>query len=204
MASMGRPRTFDRDKAIEDAMYLFWQHGYESTSLTQLKAGIGNGISAPSFYAAFGSKEDLYRECIQCYLASYGQVTRRLWDSTVSPREAMETTLQDSARMQCEVGHPSGCMVALGALCATSVENTAITEPLTRSRDRTRAGILTTIKRGIEAGELKKDVDVKALAASFSTFLFGLSIQARDGASIEELLSAITQIMQLWDCCRQD
>ena len=57
MAQMGRPRTFDRQQAVEQAMHLFWEQGYETTSLSQLKAHIGGGISAPSFYAAFGSKE---------------------------------------------------------------------------------------------------------------------------------------------------
>ena len=54
MAQMGRPRTFDRNEAIRQAMTLFWQHGYESTSLAMLKSNLGNGITAPSFYAAFG------------------------------------------------------------------------------------------------------------------------------------------------------
>ena len=49
MAQMGRPRTFDRDAAITQAMHLFWEHGYDSTSLSQLKANMGSGISAPSF-----------------------------------------------------------------------------------------------------------------------------------------------------------
>ena len=57
MAQMGRPRSFDRDAAIEQALHLFWQQGYESTSLAQLKDAIAGGITAPSFYAAFGSKE---------------------------------------------------------------------------------------------------------------------------------------------------
>ena len=62
MAQMGRPRSFDRDEAIHQAMHIFWEHGYESTSLAQLKAGIGGGISAPSFYAAFGSKDPSWEE----------------------------------------------------------------------------------------------------------------------------------------------
>jgi len=199
MATMGRPRTFDRDQAIEQAMYLFWQQGYESTSLTQLKASINNGISAPSFYAAFGSKEALFRECVQRYLATFGQVTEFLWDTRLTGREAVETSLRRSAQMQCEPGHPTGCMVGLGAMSATSAEHAAVTEPLTRSRNRTRAGIAAAIERAVAAGELRPDVDVSALAASFSTFMFGLSIQARDGASIEELNKAISQMMWMWD-----
>jgi len=199
MATMGRPRTFNRDNAVEQAMLLFWQHGYESTSLAQLKAAMGKGISSPSFYAAFGSKEALYRECIQRYLATYGQVTRFLWDSALSPREALETTLRQSAKMQCEPGHPAGCMVSLGVMSATSSEHKAVAEPLMRSRERTRAGVIATIQRGIAAGELRDDANITPLAALFCGFLFGISIQARDGVSIEELHSAIAEIMQVWD-----
>ncbi|MEY8712256.1 TetR/AcrR family transcriptional regulator [Mangrovibacter phragmitis] len=199
MGTMGRPRTFDREKAIEDAMYLFWQHGYESTSLAQLKAGIRNGISAPSFYAAFGSKEALFQECVQRYLATFGQVTNALWDNTLPAREALEVTLRSSAEMQCEPGHPSGCMVGLGSLSATSAQHASVAEPLIRSRDITREGITATIQRGIDRGELSNNTDIIALAGSFSTFLFGLSIQARDGATLEEFNSAISLMMRLWD-----
>src|SRR6187402_395278 len=74
MSQRGRPRTFDRDAAIVSAMHLFWEHGYESTSLSQLKAAIGEGISAPSFYAAFESKEALYKEALERYMEIYGKV----------------------------------------------------------------------------------------------------------------------------------
>ena len=199
MGAMGRPRTFDREKAIEDAMYLFWQYGYESTSLALLKAGIRNGISAPSFYAAFGSKEALFQECVQRYLATFGQVTNALWNNTLPAREALEVTLRRSAEMQCEPGHPSGCMVGLGSLSATSDQHASAAEPLIRSRNLTREGIAATIQRGVDRGELSNNTDVIALAGSFSTFLFGLSIQARDGATLEELNSAISLMMRLWD-----
>lgn len=69
------PRTFERDRAIDEAMHLFRKNGYESTSLARRKAGIGGGIPAPSFYAAFGSKEALFRPCVQRYLSAYARVT---------------------------------------------------------------------------------------------------------------------------------
>ncbi|MBP6123534.1 TetR/AcrR family transcriptional regulator, partial [Providencia sp.] len=111
MALMGRPRTFDRNVAIEQALNLFWEKGYESTTLAQLKKAIGGGISSPSFYAAFGSKEGLYKECVAFYLATYAKVTECLWDNNLVPREALEQSMLRSAKMQCEDNHPKGCMV---------------------------------------------------------------------------------------------
>jgi AcrR family transcriptional regulator len=196
---MGRPRTFDRDKAVEQAMHIFWQNGYESTSLSQLKAGIGKGISAPSFYAAFGSKEALFRECAQRYLSTYAQVTESLWDTDLRPRDAIETALRSSARMQCERGHPKGCMVGLGVMSAPSEEHAAVTAPLTRSRARTRAGIAACVKRGVDSGELRADTDVHALATVFDAFLLGLSTLARDGVRHHVMDAAVTHVMSAWD-----
>jgi AcrR family transcriptional regulator len=198
MAQMGRPRTFDRDQAIEQAMLLFWEQGYESTSLSQLKASIAGGISAPSFYAAFGSKQALFYEAVQRYLGSHGQVTECLWDDTLAPRQAIELALRRSARMQCESGHPKGCMVSLGVMCAPSVEFAAVAQPLTRSRERTRAGLEHCVARGIAGGELGADINGQVLATVFDSFLVGISTLARDGVEFERIDAAIGQVMQLW------
>jgi AcrR family transcriptional regulator len=204
MARTGRPRTFDRDAALTQAMYLFWEYGYESTSLAQLKAAIGTGISAPSFYAAFGSKQALFEETVQRYLATHGQVTESLWDDALAPREAIETTLRRSAKMQCEAGHPKGCMVALGTMSATSGEHAAVTAPLTASRLRTYAGITTRIQAGITQKALLPHTDVTSLTAVFYGFLLGISPMARDGVTYAVLDTAITHIMTLWDAAASD
>jgi AcrR family transcriptional regulator len=202
MAQMGRPRTFDRDIAIEQALHMFWERGYEATSLTQLKAGIGGGISAPSFYAAFGSKEALFQECAQRYLSQYATVTEGLWNTALPPRAALETALRASAKMQCERGHPKGCMVALAVMSAPSPEHAAVTQSLTQSRTRTRAGITACIERGIASGELAPKTEVRSLAAVFDSFLIGLSTLAHDGVSHRVLDSAIDHIMMAWDCAK--
>ena len=182
MAQMGRPRTFDRQAAVEQAMFLFWQQGYESTSLSQLKASLGGGISAPSFYAAFGSKEALFREAAQCYLDTFARVTACLWDAGLAPRAAVELALRQSARMQSDAGHPPGCMVALGCMSAPAAEHAAVAAPLTASRTRTRAGFVHCVERGMASGELSTQTDGVALAAVFDP--------------------AITQVMRVWDANR--
>ncbi|MGY2041325.1 TetR/AcrR family transcriptional regulator [Pseudomonas pergaminensis] len=199
MAQMGRPRTFDRELAVDQALHLFWQHGYDATSLAQLKAGLGGGISAPSFYAAFGSKEALFDECVQRYLATYARVTECLWDENLLPRKAVETALRQSARMQCDDGHPKGCMVALGVMSAPSPENTRVADGLTQSRLRTRAGIVACVERAISAGQLPETINAPAMAAVFDSFLQGVSILARDGVPHAAIDAAISQLLLTWD-----
>lgn len=197
MAQMGRPRQFDRDQAVAAAMHLFWEHGYESTSLSQLKAAMG--ISAPSFYAAFTAKEALFREAVACYLQSHGRVTECLWDTTLAARAAVELALRRSAQMQCEAGHPKGCMVTLGVMSASGAGKPGVTDALDASRQRTRAGFLACVERGIANGELAATTDPLALATVFDSFLAGVSTLARDGATHARIDAAITQVMCLWD-----
>lgn len=196
MAQMGRPRQFDRDTALTKAMHLFWQNGFEATTLSQLKAELG--ISAPSFYAAFSSKEALFQEAVALYLNTHGTVMDCLWDTDLPPRDAIELALRRSARMQVEAGHPTGCMVALGVAGAGVAENAASTAALTAARARNRAGILACVQRGVDRNELGDATDVAALASVFESFMLGLSTLARDGATRETLDGAVTHIMRLW------
>lgn len=202
MAQMGRPRTFDRDVAITQALHLFWEYGYDATSLSQLKANMGGGITAPSFYAAFGSKQALFNEVMERYLNTHGRVTNSLFDTTLPPREAIERTLRRSAKMQCEPGHPKGCLVALGLMSACSEESKAISQPLARERSLNRAGMVACIERAIAAGELPATVVPDAWATVFDSFLLGISVLARDGTPFKQIDAAVTQVMTLWDAAR--
>ena len=194
---MGRPRSFDRDEAINQAMLLFWEHGYESTTLALLKEGMG-GISAPSFYAAFGSKEALFQEVVGRYIERYGQVVAGLWDESLPPKEAIEQSLRRSAKMQTDRSHPQGCMLVLSA-------STCSLESMAKERcSATRAGMNACVQRAITEGELADTTDPVALGAVFYTFLVGISIQARDGVPLPQLNAAISQVMRVWDCCASD
>ncbi|MGD7070486.1 TetR/AcrR family transcriptional regulator [Acetobacter sp. AAB5] len=197
MARTGRPREFDRDKALDAALTLFWAQGYEPTSLNQLKACMGN-ISPASFYAAFGSKETLFREVVQRYLETYGQVIAPLWDETLAPREAIEQTLRASARMQTTRSHPTGCLIVLGA-SNCSPENQPVQALLTAERERTRKGIKACVKRAVSNKELTASPATETLPTLFTTFLHGMACEARDGDKSKKLDAAITTLMQIWD-----
>lgn len=198
MAQMGRPRTFDRDEAVQQAMHLFWEHGYESTSLSMLKAGLGGGISAPSFYAAFGSKDALFQEVVERYAATHGKVNASLRDDGLLPRQAVELALRRSVKMQTGQGHPKGCLLVLSA-STCSPEHAHVQKLLAQRRAYTREGFRRCVQRAVESGELPAHTDVRAFAAVFCSFLHGASVQARDGASAKVLDAAVTELMRAWD-----
>jgi TetR/AcrR family transcriptional repressor for divergent bdcA len=173
-------------------MLLFWRHGFDSTSLTQLKDELG--ISAASFYAAFGSKEDLFREAVDRYVGGYGMASAPLWDTASSPRQALEQALRDSARMQTDRRHPLGCLLVI-AVTTSSVETEHLQKLLRNARARIRGGIKSCLARAQQADELNGNVDVDTLAEVFCVFLFGITTQARDGISLEALDQAISAMM---------
>jgi TetR/AcrR family transcriptional repressor for divergent bdcA len=178
-------------------MHLFWKHGFEGVSLEQLRRAMG-GISSASFYAAFGSKEALYRAALQTYLGTYGTVMLALRDENLSPRQRLETALRKSAEMQTDTVHPTGCMVTLSStICspaAASIQALTIAE-----RAANREAIRACVNDAIADGTLRSATDPDGLATLFEGLMVGLSIQARDGVPVKDLDAAVTQALNAWD-----
>jgi AcrR family transcriptional regulator len=91
----GRPREFDVDQALDRAMRVFWQHGYEGAALSDLTTAMG--ITRPSLYAAYGNKESLFEQVLQRYSEQVaGYVREALEQPTV--RQVVEYLLRSTAR----------------------------------------------------------------------------------------------------------
>ncbi len=190
MARSGRPRSFDRDAALASALTLFWRHGYEGASLEGLRRAMG-GLSSASFYAAFGSKEGLYREALGLYLRTHGRAVAPLYDAALPPRDRIERALRASARMQSGEEHPKGCFVALSSTIC-SPESDALRALTANERRANRDAIRASVEAAVAAKELRADTDVTGLATLFEGLLLGLSIQALDGATPASLDAAVT------------
>ena len=195
----GRPRAFDRDAALAQATRLFWQKGYEATSIADLTATMG--IGSPSLYAAFGSKEALYSEALQHYNDAYEHLVWGRFRSAGTARDAVSSYLTESAAVLTGsvVDIPLGCMVTLSS---------AGDEGHPELGDRVRAARAVTLERlqarlsqAVVDGELAGATDVPALARFVQTVQSGMSILARDGASRAELEAVADIAMLRWDAC---
>ncbi|HEY6182645.1 MAG TPA: TetR/AcrR family transcriptional regulator, partial [Terriglobales bacterium] len=107
---LGRPREFDRAEALRRAMELFWELGYEGTTLSDLQKTMGS-ITPPSFYAAFGSKEKLFREAIELYKESHGAPFVKALADGPTARASIEAFLRVATEKFCQPGNPRGCMM---------------------------------------------------------------------------------------------
>lgn len=181
-------------------MALFWRYGYEGASLEGLRRAMG-GLSSASFYAAFGSKESLYRDALDLYLHTHGLAVAPLYDLALPPRERIEWALRASARMQSGEDRPKGCLVALSSTVG-SPESESVRALTASERRANRDAIRASVEAAVAAGELRADTDVAGLATMFEGILLGLSIQALDGATAACLDAAVTSALTAWDACR--
>lgn len=200
MSARGRPRSFDRTAALERAMELFWMHGYEGVSMSDLVAAMG--IASPSIYAAFGSKEQLFIEAVHHFGATSGSGVLQAIARDGSIRDAVAEMLRASIASITQPGRPAGCMIALGAFqCAA--EHARVAEELRRLRCATEDALRTRLEGAVAMKELPAESSPAKLAKYFVTLLHGLSVQARDGASPAELQEIADQAMAVWDSTSQ-
>ncbi len=189
----GRPRQFDRDRALDIALQTFWQHGYEGTSVADLTTALN--IGAPSLYAAFGSKAKLFEAAVQRYVTGAGSFLMCSLAEEPSARASIERGLRDAALAFTKRGSPRGCLIQT-ALLGWAEENEAPARFVADLRRRSRGAIAQRLERGVQEGELSADTDVEALAAYCVALIQGLSVQARDGASRAELNAIIDIAMK--------
>ncbi|WP_280347496.1 TetR/AcrR family transcriptional regulator [Nocardia neocaledoniensis] len=194
MAERGRPRGFDRDLALRRAMEVFWERGYDGASMSDLTTAMG--INTPSLYAAFGDKEALFRAAIELYGRTEGSHTARALREEPTAYAAIEAMLRDNIGVYTDPDLPHGCMVVLAGATYTT-RTASVRDFLVEARRHTTADIRARLDRGVREGDLKPGTDTAALAALFSTVLFGLSIQARDGVGHAELRAAVDSALEI-------
>ena len=192
---VGRPRSFDRNHALTRAMMVFWKHGYDATSIALLTESMG--IGAPSLYAAFGDKRSLFDEALDYYSNTYGAFTARILREETDARAAVERLLREAAAMFANKDHPPGCLV-ISAATNCSPQSASVQRRLRSFRSLTVRALEEKMESTKSAGGLPPDVDAHALALFYSSMLQGMSAQARDGASREELQAIAGAALRAW------
>lgn len=197
MATRGRPRTFDPDTALDQATAVFWERGYEGTSLSDLAQAMG--IASASIYACFGTKADLFRQVMERYGTTYGGPPRQALIEHPLARDAVQAMLHATVDQITRSDAPHYCMLILAAPTG-AVENHEVREFLADIRRSQFTAIKERLDRGVKDGDLTASNDViDAVARYYTTIVQGLSVQARDGATRADLETVITCAMAAWE-----
>ena len=190
----GRPLAFNQDKALDAALKVFWSHGYEGTSMVELTEALG--INKPSIYAAFGNKEELFRQALTRYVsgpAAFVSEVKKL----ATARQVVESFLLQAAEFFTNKVTPNGCLIVQAALtCGQS--SSAVQQELIAYRKHVEAGFAARFEQAKTEGDLSQQADSKQLAKYVATIHQGMSVQAITGATREELLALVEMAMKSW------
>jgi AcrR family transcriptional regulator len=189
----GRPRTFDEAAVLDAATCLFWERGYEGTSIKDLIDAMG--MSPPSVYAAFGSKEALYDRVLDRYAQTFGQMLLRELQAEPDLKRTISALVQDWARLLTGGSHPKGCMISLG-MPTHSPDQASIAQSVANRRAATRQLFLLRLEAGRD--QLPAGTDLTALANYLAMVIAGMSMLARDGLDTAALLAVADRVMRAW------
>jgi AcrR family transcriptional regulator len=194
MAIIGRPREFDRGAALEAAMLAFWRKGFAATSMNDLCDAMD--VRSPSLYAAFGSKEALYREALERYVETVGPPVWGKLAEGATARAGVENLLLAATESLPE-SHvtPAGCMAALAAV---SDEWPAGIADVVR---KIRLDMLGMLRSRLEAGAANGELpttDIESLSRFYLSVYQGMAVQGRDGAGAAELRGVVAAAMSAW------
>jgi AcrR family transcriptional regulator len=179
----GRPISFDKEVALEAAMLLFWERGFEGTSMADLTQAMG--LNPSSIYAAFGDKHALFQLAVERYLDSRAQYAVRALEEPTLKR-VIRALFDNTVAFLTAPGHPPTCMTLAGAM-GTSVDSTPARDLMTEIRKQNEAAIRERLLEARKNGELSKDINVDDYTRYLSSILAGLSIQSANGSTKAEL-----------------
>lgn len=186
MATAGRPRSFDKDDALKKAMYVFWEKGYEGTTMADLIQSIG--MKAPSIYAAFGNKDAIFKEVVQSYLPIVVNGQLKALNSSPKIYDAVEATLKACVSLYTGKDNPHTCLVMTGAI-NTAPEHSEHVETLRALREDYKAAWKKRFEMAKTDRQLTDKAKPSELAEYFTTLIQGMTIKAKDGATEDELSS---------------
>jgi AcrR family transcriptional regulator len=190
----GRPPAFDHDEALEKALKVFWLRGYEGASMAVLTEAMG--INRPSIYGAFGNKEELFRKALHKYLSGpVAYVADAMNEPTA--RQVVEKFLANSAEFLTNPDNPPGCMIVQGAL-SCGVESELIRDELIAYRKGYEEALRQRFELAQEQKDLPANINPAGLAKYVATIHQGMSVQARSGASREELMVLVNTVLEGW------
>jgi AcrR family transcriptional regulator len=190
----GRPRAFNLDEALDKALRVFWQKGYEGASIDDLTGAMG--ISRPSLYAAFGDKEALFRKALDRYESGPSSFAREALKEPTA-RGVVERLLRAAIKMHTDPDTPPGCLMVHGAL-ASGEGAASIRQELHARRAADEAGLRRRLVRAKAEGDLPPDANPADLARYIVTFIRGMAVQASGGATRNELRRVVQMALRAW------
>ena len=179
----GRPRCFDLDEALDRSLLLFWQKGFQNTSLDEIAEAVG--VKKPSLYAAFGDKEMLFRKVLRRYSGKLSGPVQAL-DRYDDIRAAINAFIELGIAAGCSHGEPRGCLLA-SAFADSTLLPPNLAKEIKALINQAEQAVAQRLKKAVRDGQLRADFDVKGTAKFLITLMHGVALRIRAGESRADL-----------------
>ena len=193
---MARTREFDERQALVSAMLVFWEKGYEGTSIQDLEDATGLGRT--SIYNAFGNKRQLFNRILECYKESVMSALFLAMDGAPDIREGIRRLLYGALDIHFDTYNPGGCLVVLSVL-DSGQHDAQSSESVAQTIQDLKTGLQQRLKKAKQAGELSADIDVSATATTIASTMMGMMVLGKAHFSRAALNKTVNQMLQLLD-----
>jgi AcrR family transcriptional regulator len=193
---MGRIRQFDERQALLAAMLVFWEKGYEGTSIQDLEDAMG--MKRTSIYNAFGNKHRIFQRVMACYKESVMAELFTAMDAVPDIREGTRRLLNAALDIHFDEDNPGGCLVVLSVLESDQLDEQSRTQ-MQQTIHELKSALQTRLTRAKKAGELPPDLDSAATATTIATTMTGMMVMGKANFSQAALKKTIDQVVSLLD-----
>lgn len=191
---MARTKQFDERQALLAAMRVFWEKGYEATSIQNLEQAMG--LRRTSIYNTFGNKRALFEQVLACYKESVMASLFSAMDSTADIREGIARLLNAALDVNYDEQYPGGCLVVLSVL--ESEQHDAVSRAsLEQSIQELRRGLQSRLTRARKRGELPASLDTAATATTITTIMAGMMVLGKAHVPRRTLNKTISSVLVL-------
>jgi TetR/AcrR family transcriptional repressor of nem operon len=193
---MARTREFDERQALTAAMLVFWEKGYEGTSIQDLEHAMG--LNRTSIYNAFGNKRAVFERVLACYNESVMGALIAAMDRAPTIREGVRALLNGALDVHFDEGNPGGCLVVLSVL-ESGQHDAPAQETVAASIHELRQALQQRLVAAKKRGELRASLDAAATATTIASTLAGMMVLGKARFSRAVLKKTVNQVLGLLD-----
>jgi len=193
---MARVKEFNEIQALEKAMHLFWNHGYDGTSLQMLEKAMG--LVRTSIYNTYGNKRKLFNRVISHYEETVIAQLMKSVEKESDIRKSMAKMLNGEINLHFNKNNPGGCLIVLSVLekAQHGDDSTKLFESIVKKMEKFLTKKLSDAQ---DEGQISKNVDVKAVAVTIATTVVGIPVMGKAGFSKASIQRTVQTTISLLD-----
>jgi len=193
---MARSKQFDERQALVSAMRVFWEKGYESTSISDLEQAMG--LKRTSIYNTFGNKSAIFERVMSCYKESVMSALFAAMDVAPDIREGVRRMLYGALDIHFDEDHPGGCLVVLSLMESGQHDERSLSS-MQQTIHELKNALQARLNKAKKSGELPRHLDAGSTATTIATTMTGMMVMGKANFSRASLKKTVNQVVSLLD-----